>query len=71
MRIYHVEFIGHYPIGANAVIVAPSRNRAFRILLDRLAQEHLTIKNNELTPDDLVQITTEHEGIKFFHNGDY
>lgn len=69
--IYTVKITGHYPVGACAVIVAPSRNKAKLLLADRLMAEGLLEKNSELTHDDFVPVNTNEPGVKFFMNGDY
>lgn len=69
MKIYtNTKFIGHYPAGTAAVVIAKSKQHAAEMLEKRLMTEGL---DQEVSPDDFEQIPKTQEQVIIMHDGDY
>lgn len=69
LKIYVcTNFLGHYPVGTAAVIVANNRLHAEDMLRQTLKQRGLKQDDHVLT---LTRIDTLHKNITILHDGDY
>jgi hypothetical protein len=69
-KFYRVDFCGHYPVGAVAVMIAYSKQEALNLFQTRLQAEEPTLVefNTDLTVDNVVELT---ERCTVLLNGDY
>lgn len=70
MKCYHIKFKGHNPIGAVAVVVAPSRPRALRAFVEALPEE-LREQNERLSTADLIEFQPGVAQVIILNDGDY
>ncbi len=75
LKVYTcTTFKGFWPVGAAAVVVAVHRGHALIILRDALKAHGLSGKKNgdeELTLEDLVEISTSSADVRILVDGDY
>lgn len=77
MRLWSVNFIGHYPVGTAAVIVAVDLDMAYDLACGMLRSEGLWeannsfIDNTKFTKDNLAELDMSQPQIYMLNNGDY
>lgn len=64
-------FAGHWPVGASAVMVADSAERAFAMLMGELSKRGLASKNDDLGVSDLVELDVSFESFLMLQDGEY
>lgn len=67
MNVYAIDFRGHYPVGAFAVVVAPSEEEAKRMLDEHLGAHH----SLRLEQPDVVLVDTKKPSVLVLSDGDY
>lgn len=67
MQIYSVNFTGHYPVGACAIVVAPNKQRAKELLSEELSKQGLSLDES----DEWTLIGQFNESVHIPLNGDY
>jgi len=68
LKAYSVPFVGHWPVGAVAVVFAASKADAIKRLEAELAKEGLMPQSEELKP---VELDTRTAGAHILLNGEY
>ncbi len=83
LSIYSIRFGGHWPIGAIAVVIAPSREAAIEKFLEQLALEEPSLVSSNpkdsvcpallaaVTGADLIVLTSNDTGCTILLNGEY
>lgn len=81
MKLWQIDFIGHYPVGAVAVVKAPTKETAVENFLAVLAIEEPHLypdevegknRRNQNTREFLLQNCTQiTESVKILLNGEY
>jgi len=71
-KFYSINFVGHFPIGAVAVMIAQSKQEALDLFKLKLEQEEPTLAsdnyNKNLKLENVVELT---ERCTILNNGDY
>ena len=69
-RFYSVQFVGHYPIGAVAVMIAHSKQEALNLFKLKLEQDEPTLVpfNAHITVESVTELT---ERCTILNNGEY
>jgi hypothetical protein len=60
------DFVGHYPVGAAAVVIAPDADRAIALLSHELKRRGLSGKGFSVAP-----LNADQEGAYILVDGDY
>lgn len=69
MNLYTVnDHIGHWPVGAASVVVAPNEAEARRLLDAALTEAGL---DPSVIPGTLVQMETDRPGVRILLDGNY
>ena len=68
LKIYKcLDFEGHWPVGTAAVVIAPDKETARKLLSDDLKKQGLTLKDS----DEFHEIPHDKAASYVLHNGDY
>jgi hypothetical protein len=70
MNVYAIKFPGLYPVGACAVVTAPTETAAKDMLMGQLKIEKL-LGNTTKKDLDITKISTTKRGCVIVLNGDY
>lgn len=72
LKLYAIEFVGHYPIGAVAVVMASDETKAMLAFMDKLHVEEPILWEDQRA-DDLVitKLPSEEDRCTILLNGDY
>ena len=71
MKVYTAYFDGLY-IGGSALIIAESKEEAFKMVVEEMEKEELFDgQNKSFSVEDIEEIDTSHPHVAEFANGDY
>ena len=71
MKVFSCTFIGHYPVGACAIVVAESREDARKRFLDHVVDSSLYHKNKDIKLENFEEIDQTVGGVTIILDGDY
>ena len=70
MKVYTAYFDGLY-IGGSALVIAESKEEAFKMILKEMEEDALQHKNKRFSVDDVEEVDTSFPHVVEFANGDY
>lgn len=71
MNVYTCTFVGHYPVGAAAVVVAESEQKAATALIIELVRQGLGPPKNTLSGLELEILDIQDPAVTILLDGDY